>query len=116
MLYLKSKINKVKHGSEGKYCSLCKKFKPLSEFYKRSSKSHLYKSRCIECLNSIDLSKSKNKYKQKQKERVTDIYLIEILRLKTGLKTAEIRKHPKLIEAQKIQLLTSRIIKNVKIK
>ena len=111
MLYLKSKINKVKHGSEGKYCSLCKKFKPLSEFYKRSSKSHLYKSRCIECLNSIDLSKSKNKYKQKQKERVTDIYLIEILRLKTGLKTAEIRKHPELIEAQKIQLLTNRILK-----
>ena len=116
MLYLKSKINKVKHGSEGKYCSLCKKFKPLSEFNKRSAKSHLYKSRCRKCLNSIDLSKSKNKYKQKQKDLVTDVYILEILRLKTGLKISELRKHPKLIEAQRIQLLTSRIIKNVKIK
>lgn len=116
MLYLKSKTNTIKHRPEGKSCTLCKEFKPLSEFYKRSAKSHLYKSRCRKCLNSIDLSESKNKYKQKQKDLVTDIYLIEILRLKTGLKTAEIRKHPKLIEAQKIQLLTSRIIKNVKIK
>lgn len=113
---MKSKTNTIKHGPEGKSCTLCKEFKPLSEFNKRSAKSHLYKSRCLKCLNSIDLSESKKKYKLKQKERVTDIYLIEILRLKTGLKTAEIRKHPKLIEAQKIQLLTSRIIKNVKIK
>lgn len=111
MLYLKSKINKVKHGSEGKYCSLCKKFKPLSEFYKRSSKSHLYKSRCIECLNSIDLSESKKKYKLKQQEQASDVYVLEILRLKTGLKTSELRKYLKLIEAQRIQLLTNRILK-----
>ena len=88
----------------------------MSEFNKRSIKSHLYKSRCRKCLNSIDLSKSKNKYKQKQKDLVTDVYILEILRLKTGLKISELRKHPKLIEAQRIQLLTSRIIKNVKIK
>ena len=113
---MKSKTNTIKHRPEGKSCTLCKEFKPLSEFNKRSIKSHLYKSRCRKCLNSIDLSKSKNKYKQKQKDLVTDVYILEILRLKTGLKISELRKHPKLIEAQKIQLLTSRIIKNVKIK
>ena len=110
MLYLKSKINKVKHGSEGKYCSLCKKFKPLSEFYKRSSKSHLYKSRCKKCSN-VGNSKSKRKYKKKQIEQASDIYILEILRIKTGLKTSELRKYPKLIEAQRIQLLTNRILK-----
>lgn len=108
---MKSKTNKVKHGSEGKHCSLCKKFKPLSEFYKRSSKSHLYKSRCIECLNSIDLSESKKKYKLKQQEQASDVYILEILRLKTGLKISELRKYPKLIEAQRTQLLTNRILK-----
>ena len=113
---MKSKTNTIKHGPEGESCTLCKEIKPLSEFNKRSIKSHLYKSRCRKCLNSIDLSKSKNKYKQKQKDLVTDVYILEILRLKTGLKISELRKHPKLIEAQRIQLLTSRIIKNVKIK
>lgn len=110
MLYLKSKKNKVKHGSEGKCCSLCKKFKPLSEFYKRSSKSHLYKSRCIECSN-IGNSKSKIKYKKKQQKQASDVYILEILRIKTGLKMSELRKYPKLIEAQRIQLLTNRILK-----
>ena len=108
---MKSKTNTIKHGPEGKSCTLCKKFKPLSEFYKRSSKSHLYKSRCIECLNSIDLSESKKKYKLKQQEQASDVYVLEILRLKTGLKTSELRKCPKLIEAQRIQLLTNRILK-----
>ena len=113
---MKSKTNTIKHRPEGKSCTLCKEFKPLSEFYKRSAKSHLYKSRCRKCLNSIDLSESKKKYKLKQQEQASDVYVLEILRLKTGLKISELRKHPKLIEAQRIQLLTSRIIKNVKIK
>lgn len=108
---MKSKTNKVKHGSDGKNCTLCGEFKPLSKFYKRSSKSHLYKSRCIECLNSIDLSESKKRYKLKQQKKISDVYLLEILRLKTGLKTSELRKHPKLIEAQRVQLLTNRILK-----
>ena len=108
---MKSKTNTIKHGPEGKSCTLCKEFKSLSEFYKRSSKSHLYKSRCIECLNSIDLSESKKKYKLKQQEQASDVYVLEILRLKTGLKTSELRKCPKLIEAQRIQLLTNRILK-----
>ena len=105
------KMYKLKHGPEGKSCTLCKEFKSLSEFNKRSAKSHLYKSRCRKCLNSIDLSKSKNKYKQKQKDLVTDVYILEILRLKTGLKISELRKYPKLIEAQRTQLLTNRILK-----
>ena len=107
----KLKNSLSKHGPEGKSCTLCKEFKSLSEFYKRSSKSHLYKSRCIECLNSIDLSESKKKYKLKQQEQASDVYVLEILRLKTGLKTSELRKCPKLIEAQRIQLLTNRILK-----
>ncbi len=111
MLYLKSKTNKVKHDSEGKHCTLCGEFKPLSEFNKRSAKSHLYKSRCRKCLNSIDLSESKKKYKLKQQEQASDVYVLEILRLKTGLKISELRKYPKLIEAQRTQLLTNRILK-----
>ena len=107
---MKSKTNKVKHGLDGKCCTLCKEFKDLSGFNKRSSKSHLYKSRCKKCSN-VGNSKSKIKYKEKQQEQASDVYVLEILRLKTGLKTSELRKCPKLIEAQRIQLLTNRILK-----
>ena len=107
---MKSKTNKVKHGLDGKCCTLCKEFKDLSGFNKRSSKSHLYKSRCKKCSN-VGNSKSKRKYKKKQQEQASDVYVLEILRLKTGLKTSELRKCPKLIEAQRIQLLTNRILK-----
>ena len=107
---MKSKTNKVKHGLDGKCCTLCKEFKDLSGFNKRSSKSNLYKSRCKKCSN-VGNSKSKRKYKKKQIEQASDVYVLEILRLKTGLKTSELRKCPKLIEAQRIQLLTNRILK-----
>lgn len=100
---MKSKTNKS--------CTGCKEIKNINKFYKRSSTSHLYKSKCIECLKKIDLSGYKAKYKKKQIEQASDVYILEILRIKTGLKTSELRKYPKLIESQRIQLLTNRILK-----
>lgn len=62
-----------------KKCSLCKEYKKLSEYYNRSDKKHLFKSRCKVCtrMNVFDsgkrhrdrLRKKQSEYHYKNKEK-----------------------------------------------
>lgn len=106
-----------------KICSKCGQYKPLSDFYKDSSKKDGFKYACKVCCDS-SRDRSTKEYKdsaiiwhkseaQKESEKrkiseLQDSYVKKRLRLQYGLTTEEINGSPQLIELKRIELKNKR--------
>ncbi len=125
-----------------KKCPICKKEKPLSEYYTyycKERNKHRVSNYCRECAREMGRERAKKhyhdnreqklkyaqKYRQenkeqiklyfkKQRERLSDVYLKNKINATLKIKSKDTEKCPELIEAYRTRVLTFRINKKLR--